>query len=178
MITLYHGTNYSAGKSIISNKIIKNFITRRFDQHSGTPTTDGFVYLTDSLGYANYFAYDANRNTDKSNMGYFIFKITLDENILLPDFDEYEFQNSINTNEIDAKNYNFRKSLDELAVCRTDNPITDENSILEYTHINKKITDSIGNELWLKFVHNSLSVDENKNKYDEKILSYLTFRKI
>lgn len=89
---LYHGTTLKNGREIISDGIIKSNIKRNYiDYGMIKNTTDGFVYLTKNLYTAYYYGnINLNGMTNYGNKYVYIFKINIDDNILLPDYDEIE----------------------------------------------------------------------------------------
>lgn len=178
MITLYHGTNFKGGKSIIKDKSIKNKIARRFDADSGNPTTDGYVYLTDSIGFATYHGNTGNINLGIKETCIFIFRITLDQKLLSADTDEYKFQNDIIIDESNIHEYDFKRSLNDIATCRANTSLTTENSTIEYVVIDDRLLETIGTSLWSSFIGKSLAIDENKHHYNDLILKYLKFKNI
>lgn len=53
---LFHGTTFSASLKIENEKSIAHKIIRPYYKGDGLETTDGYVYLTNNVGYAAYIA--------------------------------------------------------------------------------------------------------------------------
>ena len=88
---LYHGTTAEKGKQIIEDMYIKAYIKRNYIDYNDVikNTTNGFVYLTVNLPTAYYYANINLIGAGKDENKYaYIFKLSVDENMLLPDYDE------------------------------------------------------------------------------------------
>ncbi len=110
---LYHGTSFSASQAIISSGKILHDIERTYDETSLLPTTNGFVYLTNNIGYAIYVA---NKESIFRKEDYLsVFEVDVDANELLPDFDELEYVYRIKRQ--DAAHYTYGDSLMKAQSC-------------------------------------------------------------
>lgn len=110
---LYHGTSFSASRSIINSRKILHKIKRTYDASSTLPTTDGFVYLKSNIGYAIYMANkEAYFQSDKYLS---VFEVELSEKELLPDFDELEYVHNIKRQ--DSSHYNYVDSINKSQCC-------------------------------------------------------------
>ena len=116
---LYHGTSLEKGKQIIEDGVIKANIKRNYIGEIA-PTTDGYVYLTTNLHTAFYYGNITISGIDDYNKKYVcIFKIDVEEELLLPDFDEINVICRTPDKEVDT-NTTFTKSI-QLCGCVTVN---------------------------------------------------------
>lgn len=126
---LYHGTPSSRGEKIIEDKVILHNVKRLYNDHfslkniscnisynnvnipSTLETTDGYVYLTDSLFYAIYYG---NKNSISLTHDdfFYVFQVDVDLSELEPDTDEIMMTTSTPVDTIQHAN-------DSLACCRS-----------------------------------------------------------
>ncbi|SNY70962.1 hypothetical protein [Pantoea sp. GL120224-02] len=110
---LFHGTSFSASQGIVSKGKILHIIERTYDESSLLPTTDGFVYLTDNIGYAIYVA---NKEAIfRKEQFLSVFQAEVNENELLPDFDELEYVYRVARK--DAAHFTYADSLNKAQSC-------------------------------------------------------------
>ncbi|WP_337021857.1 hypothetical protein [Pantoea anthophila] len=110
---LYHGTSFSASQSIISSEKILHQIERTYDDSSLFPTTNGLVYLTNNIGYAIYVA---NKEAIFRREEFLsVFEVEVDENELLPDFDQLDYVCRIKRE--DTQNFTYSDSLEKAQSC-------------------------------------------------------------
>ncbi|GAA0849352.1 hypothetical protein ABER99_21520 [Paenibacillus glucanolyticus] len=84
---LYHATYETRAKEILSAGVVKSTgVIRNFDTSSTYPTTEGFVYLTDSFPLSIF--YGARVIPIDSNDQIYIFEVEVSEEELLVDEDE------------------------------------------------------------------------------------------
>lgn len=100
-LVLFHGTTELKAKSIFQNRLLRhNNIQRAYDSEHLFPTTDNFLYLTDSFNFA---VYCSNRVAVSSEEGeskkLYIFKCLVPESILEADLDEIMYT-SLNEQEV------------------------------------------------------------------------------
>ncbi len=122
---LYHGTTLEKGKEIIKDGIIKSNIERNYADYGKIKnTTDSYVYLTINLYTANYYG---NINligiNDYEKKYVCIFKINIDDNVLLPDYDEIEVKTKSSHENMSAK-----KSLEKCGCVTVSNDVNINNS--------------------------------------------------
>lgn len=108
---LYHGTTLSRGEGIIKDHCIKYDISRVYTNTGklDCDTTNGYVYLTPNIETA-YFYGNINllRSETNDDLKYvYIFKAEINEDKLLPDYDELK---------IKSKDVTWKESL---AICKT-----------------------------------------------------------
>lgn len=91
-MVLYHATTEKRALSILKDKCIKKDVRRFYTvKESGDGyTTQGYVYLTNEITFAVYFA-NTHSKLDKSER-LFIFKIELPDDVLEADNDELRIQ--------------------------------------------------------------------------------------
>lgn len=89
---LFHGTPLSRHELILKDKFIKHRdVERQFnDSNCITPTTDGFIYLTNNLAYAVYHAHKIAYQ--KREKYFVIYEIDVEETSLLPDIDNIKYE--------------------------------------------------------------------------------------
>lgn len=109
---LYHGTTYSASLKIEEDKALLHEITRPHYKGEGLETTDGYVYLTNNVGYA---AYLAQRLASGVNDFCVVYEIDLADNELEADVDQLKIIGRIN--ESAAKALNAQESLNMVQSC-------------------------------------------------------------
>ena len=88
---LYHGTTLSRGEEIIKNHCIKHDISRVC---TNCDTTNGYVYLTPNIETAYFYGnLNSLRSEKKDDLKYvYIFKVEINEDKLLPDYDELKIK--------------------------------------------------------------------------------------
>lgn len=114
---LYHGTTANKGEKILSDGCIKKDVERYYTKEkSGNGySTQGYVYLSNEITFAIYFA-NCHNITDKEKEIY-IFKINIPDSMVEPDIDEMRCQEA--TKElIQSYGGNLRCSLLEYKSCR------------------------------------------------------------
>lgn len=90
-MTMFHGTSKLRGDKILNDRCLKaSEINRVYGDNPLFPTTDHQVYLTPYLAKAFHYGQQAATGPDKDDSLY-IFKMKLNRNELLPDYDEIEF---------------------------------------------------------------------------------------
>lgn len=140
-MVLYHGTTLEKGKQIINDGFIKANIERNYGgcEDILPNTRDGFVYLTCNIQTAYYYGnINLTPVDDWDNKYVYIFKIDVDDKLLLPDYDEIKVKTGI-TN----KNMTVKDSID-LCGCVTvkaDLSITDSKYIILPGTFNPKESD-------------------------------------
>lgn len=117
---LYHATPLLKGKKILKDKRIKKNI-ERYHQESKIVqgTTNGYVYLTQNMCLAYYYAAIQFDYLQGNNSYICIFKIEVDENDLEPDYDELKIVTGLD----DSKMYSYQESLDKCDCVRLENDI-------------------------------------------------------
>lgn len=93
---LYHGTTLSRGEGIIKDHCIKHDISRVYTNTGklDCDTTNGYVYLTPNIE-TEYFYGNINslRSETNDDLKYvYIFKVEINEDKLLPDYDELKIK--------------------------------------------------------------------------------------
>ena len=95
---LYHGTTLDNGMQIIKDGCIKANIARNYFNYDEKikDSTDGYVYLTTNL-YTAYYYGNINllEKQDYENKYVYIFKMDIDDCLLLPDYDEITVKTGI-----------------------------------------------------------------------------------
>lgn len=128
---LYHGTTDDRAKEILSNLEISNNCERFFtvEENGDGYTTQGYVYLTNEITYALYFA-NSHHFVDKSDKLY-IFKIDVPDHLIEPDYDEMRYQDPTG---FDRERYSndLECSLLEFKTCRIPIPIEFSKFSVEY----------------------------------------------
>ena len=85
---LYHGTPKSKGNSIIKERKISKSAPALFDNMAFDfcNTTTGYIYLSD--GFFTALHWGDIHATNMKEDGFYIFRVDIDEELLLPDLDE------------------------------------------------------------------------------------------
>lgn len=108
---LYHGTTHSASLKIEEGKTISHQIERPHYHGDGLQTTDGYVYLTNNLGYAAYLAqrlaYDENLCV--------VYEVDIADSELETDIDQLKIIGRISA--IQALNLSAQDSLEMVQSC-------------------------------------------------------------
>lgn len=136
---LYHGTGYTAAKEIIRSGVIRNDAHLKWDEGSflnlangeklDISTTPGYVYLTDKLSLACFYG-NVKKPEEDTLKGYYIFKIEIPVEELLPDRDELRINHNFEKEDISVG-----ESL-EISRCVTvDHSLSNEGYNIEYVHI-------------------------------------------
>lgn len=89
---LYHGTTGIRANQILDDKKISNNCDRFFtkEKNGDGYTTQGYVYLTNEITFAVYFA-NSHTFVDQSKE-LFIFRIDVPDELIEPDYDEMRYQ--------------------------------------------------------------------------------------
>lgn len=111
---LYHGTTLSRGEGIIKDHCIKHDISRVYTNTGklDCDTTNGYVYLTPNIETAYFYGnINSLRSETNHDLKYvYIFKVEINEDKLLPDYDELKIK------KIKSKDVTWKESL---AICKT-----------------------------------------------------------
>lgn len=124
---LYHGTTLQNAERILKDGIIKSKIERNYI--SGglwcyKNTTDGYVYLTKNLYTAYYYGNINLIGIDNYKNKYvYVFKININDNILLPDYDEMSVKRKCSN-----KNLSVKESLEICGCVTVSNDVNINNS--------------------------------------------------
>ncbi|WP_431021814.1 Acyl-CoA synthetase [Erwinia rhapontici] len=110
---LFHGTTFSASLKIEDEKIIAHKINRPHYKGDGFETTDGYVYLTNNVGYAAYLAQRLAQNIDDLCV---VYEIDIDENELKTDIDQLKIIGRMPEGE--ARAFSVQSSLSSVQSCR------------------------------------------------------------
>lgn len=128
---LYHGTTYKRAKQIFEMRMIKKDCVRFFtEEYNGNGySTDGYVYLTNEVTFALYFA-NCHHFVDKSDM-LVVFRIDVPDGLILPDYDEMRYQDPAG---IERAYYDddLSCSLLEYKSCRVNTDISFDNYTVDY----------------------------------------------
>ena len=128
---LYHGTTYKRAKQIFEQRIIKKDCDRFFNEEDNGDgySTNGYVYLTNEVTYALYFA-NSHHFVDKSDV-LVVFRIDVPDKLILPDYDEMRYQDPTG---IERARYNddLSCSLLEFKSCRVNTDILFDNYTVDY----------------------------------------------
>lgn len=159
---LYHGTHEKNGENILQDKLIKSNVKRVYDEnHPVQATTDGYVYLTDSikraLSYASNIIIMEKLNLSETKVYLFAVTIGLDE--VEADWDEVKVD-SIWPNSKASKVVDAATSLEYVSSVR----------IKRDLEIGKEVTSYFA-EIYLsdaiKYMRDNESSDEEKmDKFD------------
>lgn len=140
---LYHGTTYKRAQQIFANRAIKKNCERFFieEENGDGYSTDGYVYLTNEVTLALYFAY-CHHHVDKSD-SMIVFKIEIPDEMILPDYDEMRYQDPTG---IDRARYSddLSCSLLEFKTCRVNSDILFDEYKVCYFRIFVNDVDNIG----------------------------------
>lgn len=86
---LYHRTSFTRGIKILNDGKILTKAERVYDETYILQTSKGFIYLSDDLAIAMYYA---NKTSFIDNDEYmYVFKCEINDNLLLPDLDEIKY---------------------------------------------------------------------------------------
>jgi len=118
-LRLFLGTNEERGKKIIEEGLIRCDVDRLYNSTNigeHYATTDGFVYLTDLLPVAIYYANKAQIFARLPPGYYYIFEVEISDTELLPDMDEIRIQSAAWNKDIlrDDGNYTAAYSLQQI----------------------------------------------------------------
>ena len=124
---LYHGTNESRGKKILQSGMIKCDAERVYKNLScngiNFSTTTNFAYFTNCIGYA--FNYGIDNSVLSDEMLFYVFRLEIPEDILLPDFDELKIKRDLwNDIHINDQDFTVNKSLQLLKSVRINTSIS------------------------------------------------------
>ena len=111
---LFHGTTHTASVNMENNKLISHLIERPHYKGNGFETTDGYVYLTDNIGYAAYLAQRHSVLNDEDLC--VIYEVDIATSELGADFDQLKIIGRMN--EDDASKHNTMSSLASVQSCR------------------------------------------------------------
>ena len=134
---LYHATPGINGEKIIGTRIIKNNCPRTWNGDSyqsdgkvvDLSTTDGYVYLSNKLSLAAFYG-NANRlNVGGDCNDYYIFRMNIPEDLLLPDKDELRINRK--RNDVETA----KESLEICCCACVDFPLRADEFSIEYIHI-------------------------------------------
>lgn len=133
---LYHGTTSNRAAQIFRDKKISNNCKRFFTEelNGDGSTTQGYVYLTNEITYAVYFA-NCHHFVDKSNQLY-IFRVEVSEELIEPDYDEMRYQDPL-MNERNRYTTDLKCSLLEFKSCRIPLSIEFDKFSVEYFVFNR-----------------------------------------
>lgn len=136
---LYHGTGHTAANEIIKTGVIRNDAPLKWGEGSFLPfadgeyldisTTPGFVYLTDKLSLACFYG-NIHRSDEDKLKGYYIFKLDIPSEELLPDKDELRINYEIEQDDISAD-----ESLHISRCVSVDHSLSNEEYNIKYVHI-------------------------------------------
>ena len=139
---LYHGTTEMRAKQIFDERMICCHSERFFTEESNGNgySTDGYVYLTNEITFAAFFA-NSHSLVDKSSKLY-IFRMSIPKSELEPDYDEMRYQDPTG---FDRERYetDMDCSLLEFKACRVPFDIRFEKYALEYCVIDKNLMSDI-----------------------------------
>lgn len=141
---LYHGTTEHRARLILRDNCIKKDVERYFtEEYNGDGySTQGYIYLTNEITFAVYFA-NCHKFVDKSTNIY-VFKIDVPPQLIEPDYDELRYQ-SATDEEINSYGGPLKCSLLEYKACRVKTDINFDRFSVQYCVL--PITDTIGNLL-------------------------------
>ena len=128
---LYHGTTYKRARSIFKDRAIKKDCERFFTEEDNGDgySTDGYVYLTNELTYALYFA-NCHHLVDKSEV-LVVFRIDIPDEQVLPDYDEMRYQDPTGTDR-EWYDSDLSCSLLEFKTCRINTDISFDEYTVDY----------------------------------------------
>lgn len=112
---LYHGTPLTAAEKIEAKGQISHDIERPYYDDTSMPTTNGFVYLTDNLGYAVYLAQRiavVNSNDDLC----VVYAVEINESELQADIDQLKYIGEMANSQ--ARDLTALDSLDKVQSCQ------------------------------------------------------------
>lgn len=134
---LYHGTTGKRAKKIFADGKLKCVVERHYTvEKSGDGYTEqGYVYLTNEMMFAIYFANCCDLEDKSEEL--FIFKIDVDDSSLEADYDEIRIQSSCDETNRKIYENDLEYSLNELKSCRIKSDIDIRNNKVSYLKINK-----------------------------------------
>jgi len=142
-MVLYHGTTHKRAQQIFDDRAIKKNCERFFteEENGDGYSTDGYVYLTNEVTLALYFAYCHHRDDKSDSM--VVFKIEIPDEMILPDYDEMRYQDLTGT---DRARYSddLSCSLLEFKVCRISEDISFDKFEVQYFRFFASDVDNIG----------------------------------
>ena len=114
---LYHGTTSERAYKIFMDGRISNNCKRFFtkEENGNGYTTQGYVYLTNEITFAAYFA-NCHAFVDQS-IELFIFRIDVPDELIEPDYDEMRYQDALGHNR-EQYSSDLECSLAEFKSCR------------------------------------------------------------
>lgn len=124
---LFHGTSKSRGEKILKDGYLSitakgNYLDNSFlanGELTSILTEQGYIYLTNYFSQAYIFARSGLVNSDSTDKDIYIFKLDIDENELLPDYDEIKIAYSSKKEKF--RNYNAIELLNEISTTRVAN---------------------------------------------------------
>ena len=141
---LYHGTTGKRAEYIFADKAISNNCERFFteEENGSGYTTQGYVYLTNEITFAAYFA-NSHTFMDQSKE-LFIFRVDVPDELIEPDYDEMRYQDPTG---YDRERYSsdLECSLAEFKTCRIPISIEFDSFAVEYFSFNKADVPNIAN---------------------------------
>ena len=139
---LYHGTTHKRAQQIFHDRVIKKNCERFFTKEDNGDgySTDGYVYLTNEVTYALYFA-NCHHFVDKSD-ALVIFRVNIPDNQILPDYDEMRHHDPTG---IARKKYkdDLNCSLLEFKTCRINTDISFNEYAVDYFYLDLDEVDDI-----------------------------------
>lgn len=127
---LYHGTPKSKGNSIIKERKISKSAPALFDNMAFDfcNTTTGYIYLSD--GFFTALHWGDIHATNMKEDGFYIFRVDIDEELLLPDLDEKKIDDMFGRR---VSICNGLESLKQFRSARVDFDITFDKFVIDYT---------------------------------------------
>lgn len=173
---LFHGTTGKRADQIFAERKISNYCDRFFteEENGNGYTTQGYVYLTNELLFAVYFA-NCHSLVDKSR-DLAIFRIEIPDELLEPDYDEIRFQSSTGR-DITEYATELEYSLMELKTCRIPTSIEFDRFNMEFTFFNKSTYSNMP-ELLKNTGCNYKDTVENYNCVQRQFIRSLCWNKI
>lgn len=128
---LYHGTTYKRAQSIFKDKAIKKDSDRFFteEENGDGYSTNGYVYLTNEVTFALYFA-NCHHLADKSE-ALVVFRVNIPDGQVLPDYDEMRYQDPTGADR-DRYDSDLNCSLLEFKSCRINTDISFDEYTVDY----------------------------------------------
>ena len=140
---LFHGTTEERAQQIFDSKTIKKDCERFFteEENGDGYSTNGYIYLTNEVTLALYFAY-CHHLVDKSD-SLVVFRIDVPDELILPDYDEMRYQDPTG---IDRARYSddISCSLLEFKTCRINSDISFDKYDVHYFRLFVNDVDEIG----------------------------------
>lgn len=138
---LYHGTTAEEAKRILETGFIKHNITRTFESNPYFKgTTDGFVYLTNSLPLAFYYGNCKLIINECQDKNVYIFELCVPDELLCADLDELKEKTKCDFGEETTVEESLR--ICECVRCARDLSIVDANYVIIPGTTNYDIPDS------------------------------------